>query len=137
MELHGSSFVEPWKGCSVNEDHTPERYCHECKLEFDNSFDLIDHLLPEDEEFDPYYVLPSGMKLMLGTMMRYLFAHAQEPARIEKLAQSTYITLFASEMQYEDVEELVQDMVVSQEMHDIDSELEQLLRNKDDNEGGA
>ena len=121
----------------MNEDHTPERYCHECKLEFDNSFDLIDHLLPEDEEFDPYYILPSGMKLMLGTMMRYLYHHAEEPVRIQNLAQSTYITLFASEMQYEDVDELIHDMVVSQEMYNFDEELKELLKDTDDNEGGA
>ena len=121
----------------MNEDHTPERYCHECEEEFEDSFALIDHLLPEDEEFDPYYILPNGMKLMLGTMMRYLFAHADEPERVKMLAQSTYITLFASEMQSEMVEELIHDMVVSQEVYDLDKQLEDLLRNKDDNEGGA
>ena len=121
----------------MNEDHTPERYCHECEQEFEDSFELIDHLLPEDEEFDPYYILPNGMKLMLGTMMRYLYNHADEPAMVKNLAQSTYVTLFASEMEYEDVDELVHDMVVSQEMFNIDAELEKLLRTKDDNEGGA
>lgn len=121
----------------MNEDYTPERYCHECKIEFEDSFELIDHLLPEDEEFDPYYILPNGMKLMLGTMMRYLYNHADDPTRVKNLAQSTYITLFASEMEYEMVDELVHDMVVSQEMHGIDEELENLLRDEDDNEGGA
>ena len=121
----------------MNEDHTPERYCHECEQEFEDSFELIDHLLLDDEEFDPYYILPNGMKLMLGTMMRYLYHHADEPARIKNLAQSTYITLFAAEQQYEEVDELIHDMVVSQEMYNLDEELDKLLRGPSDNEGGA
>jgi len=55
--------------------------------------------------------------------------------RVKNLAQSTYVTLFASEMQSDMVEELVEDMVVSQEMHDIDLELEKLLRGPSDKEG--
>lgn len=119
------------------DEHKPERYCHECKFEFENSFDLIDHLLPEDEEFDPYYLLPNGFKLMLGSMLRYMYGHAEKPERIKNLAQSTYITLFAAEMDYESVGELVEDMVVSQEMQDIDTELKDLLRGPNDDESGA
>lgn len=120
----------------MSDEHIPERYCHECKEEFEDSFELIDHLLPEDEEFDPYYLLPNGFKLMMGSLLRYLYGHAEKPDKIRNLAQSTYITLFAAEMEYEGVGELVEDMVVSQEMSNIDIELEKLLRT-DDNEGGA
>ena len=121
----------------MNEEHKPERYCHECKQEFENSFDLVDHLLPEDEEFDPYYILPMGTKLMLGSLLRYIYAHADQPTRVQSMVQSTYITLFAAEMEYDKVDEMVEDMVVSQEMHNLDEELEKLLRTTDDNEGGA
>jgi uncharacterized protein YjaG (DUF416 family) len=120
----------------MSDEHIPERYCHECKTEFEDSFELIDHLLPEDEEFDPYYILPNGFKLMLGSMLRYIHGYADKPEKIKKLAQSTYITLFAAEMEYESVGELVEDMVVSQEMQDIDLELERLLRGPNDYEGG-
>ena len=121
----------------MSDEHTPERYCHECKVEFDNSFELIDHLLPDDEEFDPYYILPNGFKLMLGSFLRYIFGHADSPDKIRNLAQSTYITLFASEMEYEQLDELIHDMVVSQEMYNLDEELENLLRGPSDDEGGA
>jgi hypothetical protein len=136
MELHSSSTMEYFKGPCMSEEHIPERYCHECHQEFEDSFELIDHLLPEDEEFDPYYLLPNGFKLMMGSLLRYLYGHADKPDKIRNLAQSTYITLFAAEMEYEGVGELVEDMVVSQEMSNIDIELEKLLRT-DDNESGA
>lgn len=116
------------------QDHTPERYCHECKQEFEDSFELIDHLLPDDEEFDPYYLLPNGFKLMMGSFLRYIYGHADKPNNIRNLAQSTYITLFAAEMEYEGVGELVEDMVVSQAMTGLDDILEELLR-KDDESG--
>lgn len=119
----------------MSDEHIPERYCHECKKEFEDSFELIDHLMPEDEEFDPYYLLPNGFKLMMGSLLRYIHGYADKPDKIRNLAQSTYITLFAAEMEYEGVGELVEDMVVSQEMSNIDIELEKLLRT-DDNKGG-
>lgn len=119
----------------MSDEHIPERYCHECKQEFADSFELIDHLLPEDEEFDPYYLLPNGFKLMMGSLLRYIHGHAEKPDKIRDLAQSTYVTLFAAEMEYDGVEELVEDLVVSQAMSGLDLELEKLLRNND-NEGG-
>ena len=121
----------------MSDEHIPERFCHECKQEFEDSFELIDHLLADDEEFDPYYLLPNGFKLMMGSLLRYLYGHADKPDKIRNLAQSTYITLFAAEMEYEGVGELVEDMVVSQEMHNLDEELEKLLRGPSDDEGGA
>lgn len=117
--------------------HEPERYCHECKKEFEDSFALIDHLLPDDEEFDPYFILPNGFKLMLGSFLRYVFGHSDEPDKVRLITQSTYITLFAAEMGHDGVDELVEDMVVSQEMYNLDEELEKLLRGPDDNESGA
>ena len=121
----------------MTEEHTPERYCHECQVEFDNSFELIDHLLPDDEEFDPYFVLPNGFKLYLGSLLRYIHGHADNIEQVKKVVQSTYLTLFAAEMEYDGVDGLVEDMVVSQEMHDIDLQLEELLRGPSDDEGGA
>ena len=41
--------------------------CHECGEEFDNSFELIDHTVEDDDEFDPYLILPNGYRLMLGS----------------------------------------------------------------------
>jgi putative alpha-1,2-mannosidase len=99
---------------------------------------LIDHLLEDDEEFDPYYILPNGYKLLLGSLLRFMFNHKDEPDQIELIAQSTYVTLFASEMGYDLVDDLVEDMVVKSALVDFDSELKKLLeRDTNDTEGGA
>lgn len=120
------------------EDEIPHRRCEECKQDFNSSFELIDHLLDEDDDFNPYYVLPNGFKLMLGSLLRLLHGNADNPAQIELLTESTYVTLFASEMGYDLVDELVEDMVVNSVMQDIDQALEDLLtKGIDDDKGGA
>ncbi len=45
------------------EDEPPHNYCNECDVQFEDSFQLIDHVLEDDDEFDPYLVLPNGVKL--------------------------------------------------------------------------
>lgn len=115
----------------------PESYCHECKQQFDNSFELIDHTLEDDEVFDPYYVLPNGFKLLLGSLLRFMYYHRDEPEKIALISQSTYVTLFASEMGYDMVDELVEDMVVKSELQNLDEELKKLLTKDNDGEGGA
>jgi hypothetical protein len=115
----------------------PESYCHECNEQFDNSFDLIDHTLEDDEEFDPYYLLPNGFRLLLGSLLRFMYHHRDDPEKIALITQSTYVTLFASEMGYDMVDELVEDMVVKSELQNFDEELRKLLTKDGDGEGGA
>jgi len=113
-------------------------HCHECGEDFDDSFQLIDHTLEDDEEFDPYFILPNGYKLMLGSLLRFLFSHAEEPGQIRHITQSTYVTLFASENGYDLVDELIEDMVVKSALQSFDEELNILLsENNDDEQGGA
>lgn len=120
------------------EEGTPHNYCHDCHLQFDDSFKLIDHYLEEDEDFDPYYILPNGFKLLLGSLLRFMFNHAEEPNQIKLITQSTYVTLFASENGYDLVDELVEDMVVKSALQDFDQSLAKLLEEgTNDNEGGA
>ena len=115
----------------------PHNYCHECKIQFDDSFELIDHTMEDDEEFDPYYVLPNGFKLLLGSLLRFMFEHRDDPEKIKLITQSTYVTLFASEMGYEMIDELVEDMVVKSSLQDLDREIEELLSGETNEEGGA
>lgn len=113
-------------------------YCNECNVEFENSFALIDHMLEDDEDFDPYYILPNGFKLLLGSLLRFMFNHAEEPEQVKLISQSTYVTLFASEMGYDLVDELVEDMVVKSALVGFDEELKQLLKKESkDEEDGA
>ena len=120
------------------EEDTPHNYCHDCHITFEDSFKLVDHYLEDDEDFDPYYILPNGFKLLLGSLLRFMFNHAEEPDQIRLITQSTYVTLFASENGYELVDELVEDMVVKSALQDFDQSLAKLLEEEtDDNEGGA
>jgi hypothetical protein len=121
-----------------DETEPPHNYCHECRITFEDSFELVDHYLEDDEEFDPYYILPNGFKLMLGSLLRFMFDHADEPDQIRLITQSTYVTLFASENGYDLVDELVEDMVVKSALQDFDQSLIKLLEEEtNDDEGGA
>lgn len=117
-------------------DDDEYNFCNECNTEFEDSFELIDHVLEDDEEFDPYYLLPNGFKLHLGSLLRFFFAHADNPEQIKMMTQSTYVTLFAAENGYDLMNELVEDMVVKSAMQDLDQNLEKLLSKDTDEEGG-
>lgn len=120
------------------EDDIPQRICNECKQEFDSSFDLVDHLLDEDEEFDPYIIMPNGYRLMVGSVLRFLFNNADKPEQIKLITETTYIALFAFENGFEFSEELIEDMVVKSSMQDFDEALKDLLnKGKNNEEGGA
>jgi hypothetical protein len=110
------------------DDEPPHNYCNECNETFDDSFQLIDHTLYEDEEFDPYYLLPNGFKLLLGSLLRFMYNNANEPEQIKLITQSTYVTLFASENGYDLVDELVEDMIVRSALQHFDEDLEALLK---------
>ena len=110
------------------DDEPPHNYCNECNQTFDDSFQLIDHTLYEDEEFDPYYLLPNGFKLLLGSLLRFMYNNANEPEQIKLITQSTYVTLFASENGYDLVDELVEDMIVKSALQHFDEDLEALLK---------
>ena len=116
-------------------DDDEYNFCNECKREFEDSFELIDHVLEDDEEFDPYYLLPNGFKLHLGSLLRFFFAHADNPEQIKMMTQSTYVTLFAAENGYDLMNELVEDMVVKSAMQDLDQNIEKLLSKDTDEEG--
>ena len=103
------------------------RTCKECNLTFDSSFELIDHLMDDNYEFDPYYVFPEGSKLMLGSLLRFIYHHANEPEQIKLITQQSYITMFAFEFGYDDTLNLIEDMIVESNMLDFDKGLKTLL----------
>jgi len=105
----------------------PIKPCPECGEQFDNVFDATDHLLEEDEEFDPALILPNGYRLMIGSLLRCFYRYADEPDKIKNVAQDTYMTLFTVEMEPSTVVEVIEDMIVGSSMAEIDDELKQLL----------
>jgi hypothetical protein len=101
--------------------------CPECGEQFDNVFDATDHLLEDDEEFDPALVLPNGYRLLIGSLLRCMYRYANEPEQIKTITQSTYMTLFTAETSPSTVVEVIEDMIVDSSMVGIDDELKRLL----------
>ena len=113
--------------------------CPECGEHFKNIFEATDHLLEDDEsEFDPKLILTGGYVLMVGSLLRCIFANANKPEEIEFIAQNTYATLYAAEKNSGEMQKFIQDLIVREHMSDIDEELVELLDNgHNDNESGA
>jgi hypothetical protein len=105
--------------------------CPECGAHFENSFEAVDHLLEEDEEFDPSLILPNGYRLMIGSLLRSIYEHAHEPAKVEELTEDTYMTLFMVEMSPDSVSGIIQDIIVTENMADLDNELKELLEDRE------
>jgi len=101
--------------------------CPECGERFDNVFEATDHLLEDDDEFDPALVLPNGARLMIGSLLRCLYKYADKPDQIKTITQSTYMTLFTAETQPEAIKDIVEEMIIESQMMEIDNELKQLL----------
>lgn len=116
------------------DDEPPHNYCNDCGETFDNSFELIEHGLGEGDDFDPYYILPNGYKLLLGSLLRFMYNNADEPQQIKLITQSTYVALYASELGYDLIDELIEDMIVKSELQYFDENLEALLKKDTTNE---
>lgn len=101
--------------------------CPECGERFENVFEATDHLLEEDDEFDPAFILPNGARLMIGSLLRCLYKYANKPEQIKSITQSTYMTLFTAETQPEAIKDIVEEMIVESQMMEIDDEIKQLL----------
>jgi hypothetical protein len=101
--------------------------CPECGQQFDNVFEATDHLLEEDDEFDPALVLPNGYRLMIGSLLRCMYRYAEQPEQIRSITQDTYMTLFTAETQPDVILDVIEDMIVGSSMVGIDDELKQLL----------
>lgn len=100
--------------------------CDSCNENFDNAFDLVDHIT-DGEEFDPALILPSGLRLQIGSLLRFIYEYADEREQIRQIVQSTYVTLFAADQGLDVVDEIVEDMVVTSEMMKFDTSLKKLL----------
>jgi hypothetical protein len=105
----------------------PIKPCPECGEQFDNVFEATDHLLEEDEDFDPALILPNGYRLMIGSLLRCIYRYADDAERVKDVVQDTYMTLFTVEMEPSTVVEVIEDMIVGSSMAGLDEELKELL----------
>ena len=105
-----------------------ELKCHACGQQFEDIFEVVDHLLEDNEPtFDPKLILPNGYSLMVGTLLRTLFQAADDPERVKHITQSTYATLFTAENSPNEMRGMVEDIVAYEQMIDIDNEYKELL----------
>lgn len=111
---------------------TFNKKCPDCGQEFDDAFEVVDHLLEEDDEFDPALILPNGYKLMIGSLLKCMYRYAYEPDKIEEIVQSTYMTLFMAEMSAQGVNNMVADMIVNTSMEGIDEKYKKLISGESD-----
>ena len=102
-------------------------YCDVCGEHFDNAFEMVDHHLEDGDEFDPAIVLPNGVRLLVGSLLRFIYEHAEQPEQIRQITQSTYVTLYAAESNSEVLDEIIEEVVVGSEMLKFDSSLKTLL----------
>lgn len=103
--------------------------CPECGEHFEDAFEAVDHLLEDDEEFDPALILPNGYRLMIGSLLRSIFDNADNVEKVRQITEDTYMTLFMVELSPNSVSKIVQDIIVSESMAEIDDELKELLEN--------
>ena len=101
--------------------------CPACGQEIKDVFEAVDHLLEDDEDFDPALILPNGYRLMIGSLLKCMYKHAHEPAQIEKITQDTFMTLYMAETQPSVIVDVIEDMIVDSSMVGIDDELKRLL----------
>ncbi len=103
--------------------------CPECGQKFSNAFEAIEHMIEDDDEFNPSLILPGGYSLMVGSMLKSLYDNRNDPEFISEVTQSAYITLFTAEVNPDIIGETVEDIIVDDAMEGIDNELKKLLKN--------
>jgi len=104
--------------------------CDECGTRFENSFEMSDHLLEDDEEpFNPGLLLPNGYHLMMGSLLRYFYNCSDNPENVRHTANSTYYALWLAENSPDLVDKTIEEIIVSAAVRDIDKNLKNLLEN--------
>jgi hypothetical protein len=108
--------------------------CEVCGEQFNNVFDMIDHLSDGEGEpyFDPTLVLPSGHKLLVGTLLRIIYDHSNKPSQVRDITSGAFMTLYLAETEQKSMRENVTEVVVDRFMKDLDAELKNLLEEDND-----
>jgi hypothetical protein len=102
--------------------------CHECGYKFNDAFEAVDHMLEDDEQFDPALILPGGYRLMIGSLLRALYDNRDDKKYLSEILQSAYITLFTAETNPEIIGETVEDIIVESVMENFDGEVNKLFK---------
>ena len=103
--------------------------CPECGQMFESAFEAVEHMLEDDEDFNPYLILPNGYKLMIGSLLRTLYDNSDDQQTIKDVVESTYMTLYTAETNPEMLQEVITDLVVDSAMEELDDSLRRILEN--------
>ena len=103
--------------------------CPECGQKFEDVFEAVDHLLEDDEEFDPALILPGGFRLMVGSLIRAFYEHRFSANEVSDIAQDAYGTLFLAETTPDMIANTIEDIIVEDTMENFDNELKKLFKN--------
>ena len=103
--------------------------CPECGQMFESAFDAVEHMLEDDEDFNPYLILPNGYKLMIGSLLKTLYDNSDDQQTIKDVVESTYMTLYTAETNPHMLEEVITDLVVDSAMEELDDSLRRILEN--------
>ena len=107
--------------------------CEICGTEFNNIFEMVDHLVEDngEPEFDPALVLPNGYKLLVGTLLRLVYDRSNKPSQVREIVSGAFTTLYLAETDQKAMRASVEDVIVSSHMSNIDKELKKLLEEDD------
>jgi len=94
-------------GAVVQEQTYIVKACRTCGTRFENVFEEADHLVNDDETFDPMYVLTGSVRIGLGTLMRRFYNEADDPEQVQRTAQEVYSLLLTAEFDANNVRPII------------------------------
>lgn len=102
--------------------------CPECGQHFNNVFEAVDHLLEDGQpRFEVAHRLSDGFRLLLGTLMREMYANAGDPDTIRFVAEQTFMNLYFSHRAPSETKKFRDNVLVERSMKNIEKELYELL----------
>ena len=109
--------------------------CEVCGTRFKSIFEMVDHLLEEDEQdFDPVILLPNGYKLLVGTLLRLVYDNSSKPSQVRDIVSSAYMNLYLAETNQVKMKKNIEDILVKRFALELDEELHKLLEEDGNNE---
>ena len=111
--------------------------CKICGQHFDNIFEVVDHLVDDENEpeFDPKLILPGGYQLMIGSLLRNIHMNAGNNRKVKDIVEHTYATLYAAETNPRKMKRFIEDLIITTEMGVLEHEINDFLSENDEKRG--
>jgi hypothetical protein len=111
--------------------------CKICGQHFDDIFEVVDHLVDDENEpeFDPKLILPGGYQLMIGSLLRNIHMNAGNNRKVKDIVEHTYATLYAAETNPRKMKRFIEDLIITTEMGVLEHEINDFLSENDEKRG--